>query len=370
MLQGDVTDEQDDELMIRWIQLGLFSPILRLHSNWNQSIVPEPWLRGPECHKIMTEVLQFRHRMIPYLYTMSVRATLEGRSLVEPMYYDHPIEDDAYRNRNEFLFGSGMIVAPITKKKVFCTDMGSVECWLPHGRYVDLFTGTTYDGNRIITMHRTADSIPVLPGAGSIIPLDNSPDVNTANGAPIPSALEIIVTVGFDAEFTLVEDDGTGEDVDHIKFCRTPIKYIQESGQLIIGPTNNPLIQTRDWTVQLPAFPLDQVDKIKVKVGQSAAEFEIKQDEKSVTVHLEEPVSADDQFTIELGSGLQMRSNDVLHKVDEFLKRAQIEHDTKFEVLTLVKAELTKAVLVSRIEAIKMEPEVRSALMEFILADA
>jgi hypothetical protein len=356
--------------MTRWIQLGLFSPILRLHSNWNQSIVREPWLRGPECHKIMTEVLQFRHRMIPYLYTMSVRATLEGRSLVEPMYYDHPTEDYAYRNRNEFLFGSEMIVAPITKKKVFCTDMGSVECWLPRGRYVDLFTGTTYDGDRVIVMYRTADSIPVLSGAGSIIPLDNSPEVTTTNGAPIPSALEIIVTVGVDAEFTLVEDDGTGEDVDHIKFCRTPIQYIQESGQIIIGPTHNPLVQVRDWTVQLPAFPLDHIDQIKVKVGQSAAEFDTKQDNKGVTVHIKKPVSADDQVTIELGTDLRMRDNDLLFKVDQFLKRAQIEHDTKFEVLTIIKANLTRAVLVSRIEATKMEPDVQSALMEFILANA
>lgn len=356
--------------MIRWIQLGLFSPILRLHSNWNQSIVREPWLRGPECHKIMTECLQFRHRMIPYLYTMSVRATLEGRSLVEPMYYDHSTDDYAYRNRNEFLFGSEMIVAPITKKKVFCTDMGSVEVWLPKGRYVDLFTGTTYDGDRVIVMHRPASSIPVLSGAGSIIPLDNSPEVTTTNGAPIPAALEIIVTVGVDAEFTLVEDDGKGEDVDHIKFCRTPIKYIQKSGQITIGPTNNPLVQKRDWTIQLPAFPLDHMDDIKVKVGRSAVKFEVKQDNKGVTVHIKEPVSADERITMDLGTDLLMRSNDLLAKVDEFLKRAQIEHDTKFEVLTIIKANLTKAVLVSRIEATKMEPEVQSALMEFILADA
>jgi len=356
--------------MIRWIQLGLFSPILRLHSNWNQSIVREPWLRGPKCHKIMTDCLQFRHRMIPYLYTMSVRATLEGRSLVEPMYYDHPTEDYAYRNKNEFLFGSEMIVAPITQKKVFSTDMGSVECWLPKGRYVDLFTGTTYDGDRVIVMHRPANSIPVLSGAGSIIPLDNSPDVTTNNGAPIPSALEIIVTVGVDAEFTLVEDDGTGEDVDHINFCRTPLKYVQETGQIIIGPTNNPLVQVRDWSVQLPAFPLDHIDQIKVKVGKSSAEFTVKQDSKGITVHITQEVSADDQVTVDLGTDLQMRSNDVLFKIDEFLKRAQIEHDTKFEVLTIIKANLDKAVLVSRIEATNMEPEVQSALMEFILADA
>jgi hypothetical protein len=89
-----------------------------------------------------------------------------------------------------------------------------------------------------------------------------------------------------------------------------------------------------------------------------------------VTIRINKPVSAVDQVTIELGTNLRMRDNILLFKVDQFFQRAQIEHDTKFEVPTTIKAVPTRAVLVSRIEATKMESEVQSALMEFTLANA
>jgi hypothetical protein len=360
----------DDDLMIRWTQLGTFSPILRLHSNWNQTIVREPWLRGFECKNVMTKFLQMRHRLIPYLYTMSVRATLQGRSLCEPMYYDHPTEDYAYRNPNEYLFGSEMIVAPITSPRIYSTNMGKVECWLPKGRYVDLLTGSVYDGDRVIVMHRNMSAIPVLSGAGSIIPIDKSPNLNTTNGAPIPTALEFIVTVGVDAEVTLMEDDGNGENVDHIKFSKTPVKYLQEPGQIILGPTDKPLLAERQWSIQLPAFPLDKIDQIKVRTVDKTLSHKIEQDEKAVTVILDEPVSSDEQVIITLGKDLRLRSNDMVAKIEELLRSAQIEHDTKWAILCIVRADLTRAVRVSRIEATPMCPDIKSALMEFILADA
>lgn len=351
----------------RWVQFGLFSPILRLHSNWNTTIVREPWLRGAECQKVVTESLQFRHKMIPYLYTMSVRATIHGRSILEPMYYDHPSDAYAYRNKNEYLFGSEMIVCPITTPRVYATNMGSVECWLPPGRYVDLFTGTVYDGHRVMTMHRPIHQIPVLCGAGSFVPLDNSKSVQ--NGAPLPDTLEVVVTVGVDADFTMMEDDDKAEDIDHIIFTKTPIKYAQSSGQISIGPTTNPLIQERDWSVNLPAFPTDRVDKISAKVGGLTAQFTVESDDKGIKIHLTNPVAAEQQIIIDMGSGLRLRSNNLLHKVQEVIARAQIEHDTKHEILTHIKSNITPAVLVSRIAATEMNCEMKSALMEFILAD-
>jgi hypothetical protein len=57
-------------------------------------------------------------------------------------------------------------------------------------------------------------------------------------------------------------------------------------------------------------------------------------------------------------------------KIEELLRSAQIEHDTKWAILCIVRADLTRAVRVSRIEATSMCPDIKSALMEFILADA
>lgn len=321
-------------------------------------------MRGPECREIMTECLQFRHRMIPYLYTMSVRATTEGRSLVEPMYYDHPTDAYAYRNKNQYLFGSEMIVCPITTPKVFATNMGKVECWLPPGRYVDIFTGSVYDGDRVIDMHRPTTHIPVLSGAGSIFPLSN--ETETTNGAPIPASLEVVVTVGVDAEFTLMEDDGTAEDIDHIEFAKTPITYTQSTGRVKIGPTEHPLIAERAWCLNLPAFPTGR--DMTVEVDGKKVDAKVEQTETATKIHLG-TVKAEHQVIVSLGPDLRLCSNDLFGKVQQVVARAQIEHDTKHEILTHVKADISRSVLVSRIAATEMDCDMRSALMEFIVAD-
>lgn len=37
---------KDDELALRWLQFGVFSPIMRLHSGCNPFMVKEPWACG------------------------------------------------------------------------------------------------------------------------------------------------------------------------------------------------------------------------------------------------------------------------------------------------------------------------------------
>ena len=93
---GHIFGERDDELAARWVQLGVFSPILRLHSSSNPFLVKEPWLYPREARDAMGEALRFRHRLVPYLHTMNHRAAVEGVPLVRPMYHLAPDEPRAY----------------------------------------------------------------------------------------------------------------------------------------------------------------------------------------------------------------------------------------------------------------------------------
>ena len=111
---GHIFGVRDDELATRWVQLGVFSPILRLHSSSNPFLVKEPWLYPAEARAAMGEALRFRHRLVPYLHTMNHRAAAEGVPLVRPMYHLAPREPRAYEVPNQFAFGSELIVAPIT----------------------------------------------------------------------------------------------------------------------------------------------------------------------------------------------------------------------------------------------------------------
>ena len=93
---GHIHGIRDDELATRWVQLGLFSPILRLHSTNNPFLVKEPWLYPLEARAAMGDALRFRHRLVPYLHTMNHRASADGIPLVRPMYHLAPEDERAY----------------------------------------------------------------------------------------------------------------------------------------------------------------------------------------------------------------------------------------------------------------------------------
>ena len=87
---------RDDDLTTRWVQLGVFSPINRLHSTDNPFNGKEPWKYNDTARRVMTRYLRLRHQLIPYLYSMNYRAWAEDQPLVQPMYYREPDQPQTY----------------------------------------------------------------------------------------------------------------------------------------------------------------------------------------------------------------------------------------------------------------------------------
>ena len=273
---GHIFGERDDELTARWVQYGVFSPILRLHSSSNPFLVKEPWLYPREARSAMTDALRFRHRLVPYLHTMNHRAAVEGVPLVRPMYHLAPDEPRAYEVPNQYAFGSELLVAPITTPRDPVTLRGSVRVWLPPGAWIDVFTSTAYDGDRELELHRDSASIPVLLRAGGILPLAAEDDLDATRN---PERLELLVAPGTDGEFTLIEDDGTGTTPDTIPTARTTLIWHQDAGGLTIGAADDPhgiLPATRTWTVTfvgtdvsltIPDAPTDQPIEVDARAG-------------------------------------------------------------------------------------------------------
>ena len=195
---------KNDELYLRWVQLGVYSPVMRLHSTNNEFMGKEPWNYSGSVGKIATEALRFRHRLLPYIYTMNYRTHTECRAICEPMYYAYPEDENAYKCRNEFFFGTELIVAPITRPTSLKTRMASVKVWIPEGRYTDIFTGRIYSGNKFVEMYRDLETIPVLAKEGTILPLAVNDRTNDSSN---PESLELLVYRGNNT-FTLYEDDG------------------------------------------------------------------------------------------------------------------------------------------------------------------
>ena len=172
------------------MQLGVFSPILRLHSGHNPFNTREPWRFEPDFEGVMTTFLRLRHQLLPYLATMNVRAH-EGEPIVQPMYYDHPESPEAYDVPHQFMFGTELLVAPITSPRDPSTGLARVTAWLPEGTWIDVFTGVRYAGNRMLHLHRDLESIPVPSGSHAVTrprPVDRSiGEVIGATSSSVPN---------------------------------------------------------------------------------------------------------------------------------------------------------------------------------------
>lgn len=220
---------KDDELYIRWLQLGVFSPINRLHSTANEFMGKEPWKFRWDVEQLAYKYLKLRHRLIPYLYSMNYRTYSQGIALVEPMYYSYPKEEIAYNMPNEFIFGSELIISPITEPLDKDTNLAATEIWLPKGRYTDIFNGRIYEGGKKYKMFRGIESLPVLAKEGAIIPLDLN---DTTNVSTNPTDMELLIYRGNNT-FSLYEDDGETKEFVDGKFAERKFS-VQEKGSEVV----------------------------------------------------------------------------------------------------------------------------------------
>ena len=360
---------QDDELAARWVQLGVWSPFLRLHSNLNAFNSREPWNYNLESQKTITESLQLRHRLLPYLYSMAVRASLNGVSLVEPMYYDHPAVPAAYKYRNQFRFGSELFVSPITTPREKSTVMGMAVTWLPPGRFVDIFTGSVYDGDRVIKLHRGLDKCPVLAREGAIVPFDSAETLK--NGCPIPASIEINLVVGANGHFELVEDDGKGSASQEIRFSRTSISYDDPTGTLTIDPPSRPLIENREWSIALVAYTLSlKSSSISATANGKTVPINTKVGNHGTILSLG-VIPSTEAIVIKLGvESPQLNITDAKGAIWSLLSLAQIGHVTKEEVWTIVDGDSPLKSQLSGLEGLDLDPAVHGAVLEFLLADS
>jgi hypothetical protein len=357
---GHMHGRKNDEMMIRWLQLGVFSPIMRLHSTSNPFFIKEPWNQSPEMRRIMDRFMRLRHRMIPYTYTMNYRAYAEGIPLIQPMYYEHPENEDAYEVRAEYAFGSELIVGAITEETDPALQMAGVDMVLPEGRYYDLLNARIYRGGKRRKLYRTVEEIPVLLKAGGILVLggqeykeaggafdgsgerkaggasdgSGEPEEGTApdrsgdrkagyalNDSGNPEVLEIYYGAGADGCFELYEDDG----------CT--MEYLRESGRCI----------TRIEIKQDP-----EKREIHVRVNPAYGNSAVLPKTRRVRVHVlgvkgkageerkagEEVLISSEEFLPTRGwSGVitdaEPVRNDVRKLAFELLDRAWIEYDLK-----------------------------------------
>ena len=111
---GGFTGNPAPELMVRWMSLGVYTPLFRNHTAKGNTS-HEPWTWGEDNEKLIRNSIQTRYRLLPYLYSTFYEASCTGIPINRSLAIDYTHDNEVYNTRfeNEFLFGPSMLIAPV-----------------------------------------------------------------------------------------------------------------------------------------------------------------------------------------------------------------------------------------------------------------
>ncbi|PYQ35756.1 MAG: alpha-glucosidase [Acidobacteria bacterium] len=223
---GVLPDPDYPELYTRWIQWGAFSPILRTHTTkdpWSERRI---WAYPAKYATAMRDAYLLRESLIPYIYTAARAAYDTGISMCHPLYYDYPEAAEAYEFKDEYLFGSDMIVAPIATPVSDDSRLAAKSIWLPPGTWIEWFTGTELKGPAKIDRSFALDEIPVYVKAGAVVPMQPKMR-NIAEKRVDPLILTIFP--GESGEARVYEDAGNTLGYKSSEFAWTTIRHSRQA---------------------------------------------------------------------------------------------------------------------------------------------
>ncbi len=227
---------EDAELYVRYVQYGTFSPIFRFSAKYGRYYKREPWKWDVKTLNIVREYCQMRHRLIPYLYSEAYKYYKVGLPLIQPLYYQYPEIYDELDYKNEFNFGTELLVAPITKAKDKVMNRSVEKVFLPKGTWYDFKTGKKYLGNKRYILFYKDEDYPVFARDGSIVCMADLEE--NMNDTTAPKSMEIHVFPGKSNQYNLYEDDGYSNLYKNGYFLITKIdyNYMANNYTLIIRP--------------------------------------------------------------------------------------------------------------------------------------
>lgn len=158
---GDCTPE----LLARWYELGVFSPLMRNHCAINGR-PQEPWAFDKETLAICRRYIKLRYTLIPYLYDLCREEEEEGKPILRPLLYAYPEAEEFANENGEFLFGSSLLAAPIV-------EAGEHDkiVHFPAGKWYSFFDDRVFEGGGQLLTNVGIGELPLFAKAGAIIPL-------------------------------------------------------------------------------------------------------------------------------------------------------------------------------------------------------
>ena len=204
------------ELLVRWIQNGIFQPRFSIHSTNTDNTVTEPWMYS-DCTDYIREAIRFRYRLFPYLYSLMERAHETGLPIMEPLCSAFQNDPSCYDEGIDFMFGDSLLVANVVEKGAETRTV-----YFPEGQsFYDYYTRQKYEGGSTVEFPVDLGSIPMFVKSGGIIPMASNQMDNLTTQTV--TGITLLCEAGQDNTFTLYEDDGISMDYEEGKFLKTHI---------------------------------------------------------------------------------------------------------------------------------------------------
>jgi alpha-glucosidase (family GH31 glycosyl hydrolase) len=340
---------RDDEMYLRWLQFGVFSPINRLHSTSDDLAGKEPWNYRKDIENFATEQLKLRHSLIPYIHTMNYRNHKQGIAICEPMYYSCPQKEEAYKVKNQYMFGSELMVCPIVKKADKRTNFASVKAYIPEGRWTDIFTGYIYTGGKMTELFRDESSIPVLAKEGAIIPLSRQFGNDSGN----PEKLELWVYRG-NGSFEMYEDNEN-----RLKASFTTFK-IEGDEELIF--TINPSVGATDFLPETREYNILFKDVENGSIKAKSGDFKTKAQGNRIVITVKNGETA----TVKVEDFTPLSNADYMTVAVDKICRLQGDNLLKGFRYNRLKKSANKQQFVERLRNSAFPKKVKNAILELV----
>ena len=110
---GGFGNNTTEDLLLRWLALGIFTPLMRNHSTMNT--------RNQECYEFTDKqafrnLLGIRYALIPYLYSEFVKSATRGSMMFRPLAFDFPDDRRAKTVEDQLLLGNELMIAPVCEQ--------------------------------------------------------------------------------------------------------------------------------------------------------------------------------------------------------------------------------------------------------------
>lgn len=176
-LGGFTGGPKDSELYRRWLQMGAFVPIMRVHGDAS-GIAPEPIFYDQFTQEVVRKYIRLRYQFMPYNYTLAYQNHSQGAPLARPYWFHYPADSNAMTVDDAYLWGSDILVCPVFEK-----GATSVERYLPSGKWYSFWDDKIKAGGEFSRISVDQETMPIFVKAGAFIPMypepvENSDEVN------------------------------------------------------------------------------------------------------------------------------------------------------------------------------------------------